>query len=201
MPRLAITAGSAKGQEWQLRQGVNLVGRAEGVDFFLNSPAVSGRHCEIVVTDFSVRVRDLGSTNGTCIDGKPVRDAEIKDGQMLKLRDVTMRLTVEPVQIAIPDLPAPERLPPAALPDGTLVCYNHSEVPATLRCVQCGNTYCEACVKELRLVGGKPRSFCPACSGSCQALGPARRTGKARSFGARLLETIRLSLRRGRSRK
>jgi hypothetical protein len=200
MPRLVILNGACKGQELDLQRGTSLLGRAEGVDFAFDDGTVSGRHCELAVTDFGARVRDCGSTNGTFVDNQRVQEAQIKDGQVLRLGEVQMRLMLEPVHIAIPELPPPETLPPATLPDGQPACYNHSDVVATLKCAQCARTFCEPCVRVLRLVGGRSRCFCPVCSGACQPMGPIVGR-KPKSFAARLLETIRIHLTRGGSKR
>ena len=77
---LQATAGNLKGREFVLDQpGEYTLGRAR--DCAIQVPdalyMVSRHHCRIVVEPFSVRVRDLGSLNGTCVNGEKV-------GQRLK---------------------------------------------------------------------------------------------------------------------
>lgn len=195
MAKLIVESGPGKGSILELQTGVNTLGRAVGNDFVLEDLAVSGRHCEIVVSEISAKVRDLGSSNGTYINGKKVVEAALLDGHTLVLGQLTLRFVVGPVDITIPDLPPPEIVEPPPLADGSPACRTHHSVPATYACTQCSHMYCAECVKELRLVGGKSRVFCPSCSGACRLLQAAAKA-KPKSVMATVWETIRLPFRR-----
>jgi hypothetical protein len=69
----------------ELRPGINTVGRAEGNHHVISHGSVSSRHCEIVAGDGTITVRDLGSTNGTFVDDKPIQQSNVAHGQRLKL--------------------------------------------------------------------------------------------------------------------
>lgn len=194
--RLIILNGAQKGDELELQRGSNFLGRAEANDFVLNDVTVSARHCEVIVTDFSVRVRDLGSTNGTWIDNRRVLDAEIRNGQVLMLGSMEMRLSVLPAEISIPPLPKPVEAVQTTLDDGRPACINHPGIEAVLKCSQCERMFCEACVRELHLVGGKSRLFCPACSGACQPVAGIAAPPKRKSFASRLLDTIKITFKK-----
>ncbi|MCX8107969.1 MAG: FHA domain-containing protein, partial [Verrucomicrobiae bacterium] len=153
--------------------------------------------CVVIVTNSSVRVRDLGTTNGTWIDNRRVLDAELRHGQILMLGSMEMRLLFTPVEIAIPPLPVPKEPVQTVLEDGRVACLNHPGIEATFKCTQCGRAYCNTCVRELHLVGGKSRLFCPACSGVCEALVGIAVGEKRRSFASRLLDTIRIYFKKG----
>lgn len=56
-----------------------LIGRTRG-DLVLEDPLVSGVHCRIVAQDGQFTLQDLGSTNGTTVDGRLVRDAILQPG-------------------------------------------------------------------------------------------------------------------------
>ena len=71
-----------------LRPGINLVGRAEGNHHVIPHGSISSRHCEIVLNDGAISVRDLGSTNGTFIDDQPVEQQPLAHGQRLRLGHV-----------------------------------------------------------------------------------------------------------------
>jgi pSer/pThr/pTyr-binding forkhead associated (FHA) protein len=64
----------ASGREHFLRQGANVVGR-EG-DVLLTDNRVSRKHAEVTVSGAAIAVRDLGSTNGTFLDGVQLTDSE-----------------------------------------------------------------------------------------------------------------------------
>src|SRR5271170_4618324 len=58
---------------------------------------VSRFHCEVFTDgDGTVWVKDLGSRNGTRIDGIRVREAELKDGALLELGKTRIRLEALP---------------------------------------------------------------------------------------------------------
>jgi pSer/pThr/pTyr-binding forkhead associated (FHA) protein len=60
-----------------------VLGRSGDVDIPLDDAGVSRRHAEIHVVDGRVRVVDLGSTNGTFVDGERVTTAELRDGSTI----------------------------------------------------------------------------------------------------------------------
>jgi hypothetical protein len=195
MAKLIVESGLGKGTVLELQAGVNTLGRAVGNDFVLEDLAVSGRHCEIVVSEISAKVRDLGSSNGTYVNGRQVTEAALLDGHTLSLGQLTMRFRLGQVDIAIPDLPPPEIVEPPPLADGSPACRTHHNVPAAYACTQCSHLYCGECVKELRLVGGKSRVFCPSCSGACRLLQAAAKA-KPKSVMATVWETIRIPFRK-----
>jgi DNA-binding NtrC family response regulator len=57
-------------------EGMVLVGRDEQADLRLRDDSVSRRHARLLLTDEGVRVVDLGSHNGTSINGRPVDSAQ-----------------------------------------------------------------------------------------------------------------------------
>ena len=73
LPRLVITAGPGKGREFKLRAKATL-GRAPDNDIILEDPKVSRRHAVIAFTEQRYSVTDLGSANGTFVNGIMVRE-------------------------------------------------------------------------------------------------------------------------------
>lgn len=72
------------------------VGRRTDVTLTLHWPTVSGLHAEIYLVGQTPHVRDLGSTNGTYVNGKPVRGAEaIKLGDLIQFADAAFRLALD----------------------------------------------------------------------------------------------------------
>src|SRR2546426_5418113 len=90
MARLVINPGSPTAWEVHLKAGVNSLGRGLANDFKLDDPSVSGAHCQIVVDQDNVIIRDLGSTNGTYVNRAPVREAALQPGQTVHLGGVEM---------------------------------------------------------------------------------------------------------------
>src|SRR5688572_150165 len=82
------------GREHYLRPGTNLVGR-EG-DVMIQDGRVSRRHAEVILENGSVSVRDLGSTNGTTVNGEPAGDTPmpVEEGDVVAFADNKLTLTV-----------------------------------------------------------------------------------------------------------
>lgn len=73
---LKCIEGQNEGVVWWLKAGVNTIGRCEDADVRLPDSGISRNHVEIVLgTDDAVDVTDLGSTNGTFVDGRRIDDA------------------------------------------------------------------------------------------------------------------------------
>jgi two-component system cell cycle response regulator len=69
------------------------IGRDEGGALVLTDASVSRRHARITCSeDGRVFVEDLGSTNGTAVNGQPVESAELRPGDHLEIGAVALRL-------------------------------------------------------------------------------------------------------------
>lgn len=191
MPRLLIKADGERVQSLELHMGINRLGRSDANDFPIDHPTVSGSHCEVVREGDSVFVRDLGSTNGTFIDGARITEGPLNVGQTLQLGDVRMVLEPTPVAVAIPQFDLPHLPEPVLLPDGSLSCENHPSIRATERCTKCGHVFCETCTHHLRRVGGKFLNLCPLCSGQCVAI-PGKPKPRKKTLWTRLRETLKM---------
>jgi len=71
------------GRRIPLTQPVTVLGRSGDVDVPLDDAGVSRRHAEIHVGDGHAHVVDLGSTNGTFVDGERVDSGELRDGSTI----------------------------------------------------------------------------------------------------------------------
>lgn len=71
------------GRRVSLNRPVTVLGRAGDVDVSLDDAGVSRRHAEIHVGGNGARVVDLGSTNGTFVDGERVQTGELRDGSTI----------------------------------------------------------------------------------------------------------------------
>ena len=90
MSRLVVNPGTPNTWEIQLKPGSNSLGRGEANDFIINDPSVSGSHCQIVVDDGSVALRDIGSTNGTFVGGARIQEHPLQHGSQIRLGGVEM---------------------------------------------------------------------------------------------------------------
>jgi len=74
MNRLVVNPGTPQAWEIQLKPGTNSLGRGDANDFKINDPSVSGSHCQILVSDHSVVLKDSSSSNGTFVGGTRIQD-------------------------------------------------------------------------------------------------------------------------------
>jgi pSer/pThr/pTyr-binding forkhead associated (FHA) protein len=72
---------------------LSLVGRDVACDVSLDSSRVSRRHCCLAFGNGEVLVRDLGSANGTWINGRRVNSGLIRPGDVLGIAHLRFRLT------------------------------------------------------------------------------------------------------------
>ncbi|MBK7857007.1 MAG: sigma 54-interacting transcriptional regulator [Archangiaceae bacterium] len=79
------------GASLDVTSGVAAIGSESGNDFVIAHPTVSRFHCEVKLDDQRVLVRDLGSTNGTLIDGVRVQAGYVRGGSMLQLGAAKVR--------------------------------------------------------------------------------------------------------------
>lgn len=89
--RLLVNPDTPQAWEIPLPPGTIRIGRRDDNDHKIEHPSVSGSHCELIVDETGVVVRDLGSTNGTFVDRAPVREVRLSPGQHLQLGSVNMR--------------------------------------------------------------------------------------------------------------
>jgi dipeptidyl aminopeptidase/acylaminoacyl peptidase len=71
------------------------VGRAPDNDVVVGDPATSGHHGRIDVRGGAFWVSDLGSTNGTLVNGEPVIEKQLSDGDLISIGQSTIRFTLE----------------------------------------------------------------------------------------------------------
>ena len=191
MARLLIKSDGGQLQPINLKLGLNRLGRHRDNDFQIDDPSVSSLHCEILLVDGAVKIRDCGSTNGTYLDSVLIREAMLHSGQTLRLGQIEMLVEIAEASVAIPHFDTVEiRAASVRMPDGSLSCHNHPDKQAIGRCTKCDKVFCVSCLHNLHRVGGKHHRLCPVCSGECVPLAGAIREKK--SFVKRLSDTLKL---------
>jgi hypothetical protein len=70
---------------YSLKQGSNVVGRGQDADFRLPDTGVSRRHLEITWDGQSATLADIGSTNGSTVNGTPVQTWQLADGDVIRV--------------------------------------------------------------------------------------------------------------------
>jgi pSer/pThr/pTyr-binding forkhead associated (FHA) protein len=88
-PRLLVerAAGLQNGSEYELAEDL-LLGRGSQVDVQLEDPFASSRHARIVRQGQLAVIEDLGSTNGTLLNGEPLRGPQpLHPGDRIRIGD------------------------------------------------------------------------------------------------------------------
>lgn len=102
MPRVTITVPDRKSQPYRFsldRKSVTL-GRGSENDIVVDCGSVSVRHAVMERTDGGYQLRDLGSTNGTKLDGRSCEVVDLFDGAPVKIGDVEFGFSLSPEEMA-----------------------------------------------------------------------------------------------------
>ncbi|MEO6033882.1 MAG: FHA domain-containing protein [Verrucomicrobiota bacterium] len=153
MPSVRIKNAEFGAQLFELRTGSNRFGRSPANDIQIEHPSVSSIHCEIILEKDSVRLRDLGSTNGTFLEGKKINESSLEAGRTFKLGVVEFVLEAGSVGLLNQNLPN--------------VCLRHPRTAATAACPKCGQSFCDFCVTT-RVVTSVMKKFCRRCGSECK---------------------------------
>jgi len=191
MNRLVVNPARADAWEIELKPGVNRLGRGDANDFKIVDASVSGSHCQIVVNDGLATIQDLGSTNGTFINGARIQNAKLENGQKIHLGGAEMIFCSETEPPAVSPATARIRVSvsanaPAAVPPvlaggppptgltpeihaAPSVCKFHPKSPARWYCSKCNRSFCDLCVAS-RNIGGAVKTECRTCAVECVPL-------------------------------
>lgn len=94
---LKVVGGKHVGQVIPLNRRKFLIGREQDCQLRPNSEMVSRHHCVFSVDDYSVRLRDLGSTNGTLVNGERIRkDVVLVAGDKIVIGNLEFELIIRP---------------------------------------------------------------------------------------------------------
>jgi DNA-binding NtrC family response regulator len=98
---LTVVEGPSRGASAKVAGTPLRVGSSEACGLRVADRRVSRVHLEIGASGDAVTVRDLGSKNGTFVDGVRVRDADVIAGQVIRLGDSAVRVDVDAAQAQI----------------------------------------------------------------------------------------------------
>ena len=91
---LRIESGFYEGLEWPLDRASTVVGRGRNADLVLNEPTISRAHALLSYEERQLFVQDLGSTNGTLVNGTREDRALLEDGDEIRMGRLVLRVTV-----------------------------------------------------------------------------------------------------------
>jgi pSer/pThr/pTyr-binding forkhead associated (FHA) protein len=125
--RLSMLRGEWRGETVDIPEGKYLIGREVDCHLQSQSPFVSRHHCVLLRDEFAIRIRDLGSKNGTYVNGERIGSGEpvLSSGDMVSVGEIEFQVIfdqtseVEP-QVASHSAPKGSSLAGSTLfpPDG-----------------------------------------------------------------------------------
>src|SRR5262249_55493683 len=90
---LRFISGKYQGGEFPLNEGQEVVvGRSSELDMVLVEELVSRRHASILLARGEITIEDLGSTNGTFVNGERVQKATLKEGDRVLIGTSILKL-------------------------------------------------------------------------------------------------------------
>ncbi len=100
--RAVVTDGVDKGRRFESEGARAVIGTHESAELRLTDATVSRFHCELRIEDGQPFVRDLGSRNGTRVDGVPVIEAPLRTKATLAIGGTRLRFEVRNEDNEIP---------------------------------------------------------------------------------------------------
>ena len=96
---LRVVKGPFSGETILLAPGKLLIGREKDCQLRLDGRSVSHHHCVLLLDDYTLRIRDLGSTNGTLLNGRRLgpRESILADGDTVSIDNLTFRVDLNHV--------------------------------------------------------------------------------------------------------
>src|SRR3954451_1373544 len=82
---LVMFRGEAERRSFSITRDVTVIGRREDCDFRIPLGEVSRKHCRVIKNGQTVKVEDLGSSNGTYCNGMRVQEADLNPGDTLQV--------------------------------------------------------------------------------------------------------------------
>jgi len=90
---LKFISGKYQGGEFPLKQDKQIViGRSSELDMVLVEDMVSRKHAKILIANGAITIEDLGSTNGTFVNGEKVKQARLKEGDRILIGTSILKL-------------------------------------------------------------------------------------------------------------
>jgi len=102
---LVLIRKNGSQKSFPLPSQVTVIGRRHDCDLWIPLASVSKRHCQLSYSEGVLKIRDLGSHNGTILNGSPVEKAVVKAGDSIKIGPLTFVLQIDgkPEKIVQPD--------------------------------------------------------------------------------------------------
>ena len=101
---LKVVGGRHDGKQIPIKSKKFLIGREEDCHLRPNSDMVSRHHCVFTVDEYSVRLRDFGSTNGTMVNGKRIKgEVQLSHADQIRVGKLDFEIQMSHTADAAPD--------------------------------------------------------------------------------------------------
>ncbi len=106
-------------RDFPISSELTVIGRRQDCQLRIPTKDVSRQHCQLLLKDNTLTAKDLGSSNGTFVNGKRVAEVELKAGDRLRLGPVTFLVQVDgkPAKIKPQDAAPPSKTEPSLAGD------------------------------------------------------------------------------------
>ena len=94
---LVMFRGDGDRRSFSIVHDVTVIGRREDCDFRIPLGEISRKHCRLIKDGDTLRAEDLGSSNGTYVNGNRVQEAELAPGDTLKVGSVVFVVQIDGV--------------------------------------------------------------------------------------------------------
>ena len=105
---LVMFRNDGERRSFSVVRNMTIIGRREDCDLRIPVTDVSRKHCRLVRTDDGIRIEDLGSSNGTHVNGQRVQESDLNPGDIVGIGPVQFIVQID----GVPD--EDEMTPPAA---------------------------------------------------------------------------------------
>ena len=164
MASLIRQSGDDPGDVIHLRPGVSRFGTGKDCDFIVDHSSVSEEHCDMLVDEDGLTIRDLDSQSGTFVDESPVAESKVLIGQTIRMGELVLLVADDKMHSA----KSTQELRTAA--DSVRYCPQHPDSEVAFRCTHCAAVMCIHCVHVIKVQKGHGLCLCPHCSHACEAL-------------------------------
>jgi pSer/pThr/pTyr-binding forkhead associated (FHA) protein len=91
MPKLIVTTEAQGKITYDFTEDLITIGRAPDNMITIEDPSVSGRHAELRLVGDKHQLKDIGSTNGTLVNGSSITEAQLGHGDRIRFGGVDAR--------------------------------------------------------------------------------------------------------------
>ena len=93
-----VSPEEKKGQRFDITKGEITIGRVQDNDVTVEDVAASSHHCKVIHKEDQYIIRDLGSTNGTLLNGMEVAQSHLNPGDMITVGSIEMKIDGDDMQ-------------------------------------------------------------------------------------------------------